>query len=87
MALVGGEAVLYVERGGRGLLTLPALSDPEVLGRALAALPSLVAPNGPYREVRLERVDQGPVGESPLAQGLTGIGFRPSYRGYLLRRS
>ncbi|MGZ8480955.1 MAG: Lhr family helicase, partial [Candidatus Limnocylindria bacterium] len=87
VVLAGGLPALYLERGGRGLLTLPAASDPEVMTRAIAALPSLVAPNGAYRELRLERVDRGPVGESPLAQPLAGIGFRPSYRGYVLRRS
>lgn len=66
---------------------MPAASDPEVLNRAVSALPSLVAPNGPYRELRLERVDRGPVGESALAEALTAIGFRSSYRGYVLRRS
>jgi hypothetical protein len=38
------------------------------------------------RELRIERVDRGPVGESPLAAPLAAAGFRPSYRGYLLRR-
>jgi hypothetical protein len=36
------------------------------------------------RELRLERVDRLPVAESPLAEGLRGIGFRPSYRSWLL---
>ena len=34
--LVDGEAALYVERGARGLLTLPAADDAEVLEAALA---------------------------------------------------
>ena len=37
-------------------------------------------------ELRLERVDRGPVGESRLAELLREAGFRPSFRGYLLRR-
>ncbi|CAN5116186.1 ATP-dependent helicase [soil metagenome] len=86
VVLVDGEAALYLERGGRGLLTLPGGRDPEHMQRAVATLPSLVAPGGPMRELRLERVDRAPVTESPLAEPLRGAGFRPSYRGYVLRR-
>jgi ATP-dependent Lhr-like helicase len=84
VVLVDGAAVLYVERGGRGLLTLPAF-DPERGAQALAALPRLLAPAGPMREMRLERVDRMPPGESPLAPLLTEIGFRSSYRAWVLR--
>jgi hypothetical protein len=38
------------------------------------------------RELRIERVDRGPVVESALAEDLAGAGFRPSYRGWILRR-
>ncbi|HUF06487.1 MAG TPA: DEAD/DEAH box helicase [Candidatus Binatia bacterium] len=86
VVLVDGLAVLYLERGGRGLITLPAARAHEARSRAVAALPSLVAPGGPMRELRIERVDRGPVGESPIAALLAEAGFRPSYRGYLLRR-
>jgi ATP-dependent Lhr-like helicase len=86
VVLVDGRAVLYLERGGRGLLRMPAAAESQVL-RAITALPSLVAPGGPMRELRLERVDRGPVADSPLAGPLRDAGFRPSYRGYLLRRS
>jgi ATP-dependent Lhr-like helicase len=86
VVLVDGRAALYLERGGRGLITLPAASDATVRERAIGVLPSLVATGGPMRELRLERVDRGPVGESSLAEALREAGFRPSYRGYLLRR-
>ncbi len=82
---VGGEAALYVERGGRGLLTLAAADDPEVLSAALAALPVLIAAGGPLRELRLERVNRVPPGESALAEQLRELGFRPTYRSWLLR--
>ena len=87
LVIVDGEAVLYLERGGRGLLRLPAAEDEGHAARAVAALPSLLAPAGPMRELRLERVDRAPVAESPLAEPLREVGFRPSYRGYLLRRT
>jgi ATP-dependent Lhr-like helicase len=85
VVLLGGEAALYVERGGRGLVTLPAMADPEVASLAVAALTRLIGPAGPMREVRLERVDRVPPAESLLAEALRGIGFRPSYRAWLLR--
>jgi ATP-dependent helicase Lhr and Lhr-like helicase len=86
VVVVDGRAALYLERGGRSLLRLPAAADPEVADRAVAVLPVLVAPGGPMRELRLERIDRAPVAESPLAAALTAAGFRPSYRGWILRR-
>jgi ATP-dependent Lhr-like helicase len=83
--LVDGAAVLYVERAGRGLLTLAPFDDDDVGGAALGGLRSLLAPGGPLRELRVERVDRVPVGESPLAERLRAAGFRPTYRAYLLR--
>ncbi|MGH2401476.1 MAG: Lhr family helicase, partial [Candidatus Limnocylindria bacterium] len=86
VVMMDGRPVLYLERGGRGLLTLPGPADSERLERAVAVLPALVAPGGPMRELRIERVDRGPVGESPIAEAIVAAGFRPSYRGYLIRR-
>jgi ATP-dependent Lhr-like helicase len=86
VVLVDGRAVLYLERGGRSLVRLPAAADEALTSRAVAALPRLVALDGPMRELRLERIDRGPVADSPLADALRDAGFRPSYRGYLLRR-
>ncbi|MGH2358218.1 MAG: Lhr family helicase, partial [Candidatus Limnocylindria bacterium] len=83
--LVDGAPALYLERGGRSLFTLPAASDPGVADAAVAALASLLAPAGPWRELRLERVDRLPPRESALAERLTAAGFGPSYRGWLLR--
>jgi hypothetical protein len=53
--------------------------------RAVGALPTLLAPIGPWRELRLERVDRVPPADSPLAEALRGIGFRPTYRGWIRR--
>ena len=80
-----GLAVLYLERGGRSLVSLPPAADAERLERAVTALPSLLGPTGPMRELRIERVDRGPVGESALADLLRRAGFRSSYRGFVLR--
>jgi len=85
VVLVDGEAVLYVERGGRSLVTLPAGDDPEVAVAAIAALAQLVAPIGPMRELVIERIDREPVATSRLAETMRAAGFGPAYRGYLLR--
>ncbi len=82
---VDGVAVLYLERGGKSLLTLPAGDDPELATLAVAALPDLVQPRGPLRELAFERVDRVPPAESGLADALRGVGFRPSYRAWVLR--
>ncbi len=87
VVLVDGEAVLYLERGGRGLLRLPAAADADRARRAVAALPCLVTSGGPMRELRIERVDRAPVAESSLADALREAGFHTSYRGYVLRRA
>jgi ATP-dependent Lhr-like helicase len=87
VVIVDGAAALYLERGGRSLISLPASSDPEVSRRAIAVLTGLVAAGGPMRELRLERVDRVPVADSALAEALREAGFRPGYRGYLLHRT
>ncbi len=85
LVLADGAPALFIERGGRGLVTLPAFADPEIAQLTLAALRGLLAPSGPLRELRLERVDRVPPAESTLAEALRGLGFRPSYRSWLLR--
>jgi ATP-dependent Lhr-like helicase len=85
LVMIDGEAALYVERNGRGLVTLPAMADPGVGSLAVSALRRLLGPSGPLRELRLERVDRVPPAESALAGALQALGFRPSYRSWLLR--
>ena len=85
VVIVDGAAVVYVERQGRGLVTLAPFEDAELRGAALAALPRLVDRGGPLRELMVERVDRVPVAESPWAAELRDAGFRPSYRAYALR--
>jgi ATP-dependent Lhr-like helicase len=84
VVLVDGHAVLYLERGGRSLLSLPAAGDAERMEIAVRELARHVAV-GPMRELRLERVDRLPPAESRLAVTLTSVGFRSTYRGWILR--
>ncbi len=85
VVLVDGAAVLYVERGGKGLLTFPAAEDEEVATLALRALGGLVG-EGRLRELVLARVDGLSLGqEHPWRARLLDAGFVPGYRG-LARR-
>jgi len=81
VALVDGELVLYVEKGGRTLLTFT--DEPALLGRAADAL-ALAARDGALGRLSVERADGEAVLDSPLAQALTAAGFRPSTRGLRL---
>jgi ATP-dependent Lhr-like helicase len=84
VVLVDGEAVLYVDRGGSSLQTLPAFDDPELAAAAAPALRGLVV-DGRVRELVIAKIDGQPVGESPHRQALLDAGFVAGYRGLLLR--
>jgi ATP-dependent Lhr-like helicase len=81
--LTDGELALYVERGGRTLLTFT--DDPDRLGRVADAL-ALAARDGALGRLAVERADGEPVFDSPVARALTDAGFRPTARGLRLRR-
>ncbi len=80
--LVDGRCVLYVERGGRSLLSFT--DDPAVLQPAADAL-ALAVRDGALGRLQVERADGAPVATSPLGEALTGAGFRPTPRGLRLR--
>jgi ATP-dependent Lhr-like helicase len=81
--LVDGELVLYLERGGRALVTWAPFYEPEVGDLALGALATLVR-DGRVRRLQLERIDGVTVDASPHRGRLEGLGFRPGYRGLVL---
>jgi ATP-dependent Lhr-like helicase len=82
VVLADGHLVLYVERGGRTLLSWT--SDPAVLGPAAAALADAVR-GGALGRLTVERADGAAVHDSPLARALESAGFRPTPRGLRLR--
>jgi ATP-dependent Lhr-like helicase len=84
VVLVDGDAVLYLERGGHSLQTLPATDDGEVAGAAVAALRDLVE-SGRVRELVIGRVDGQPVAASGFRPVLEAGGFVAGYRGLALR--
>jgi ATP-dependent Lhr-like helicase len=80
--LVAGQLVLYVERGGKTLLSWTA--DPALLGPATTALAGAVRA-GALGKLTVERADGSGVYDSPLAEALEQAGFRPTPRGLRLR--
>ena len=83
VVLSDGDATLYLERGGRRLITLGAPS-PARLRAALGAVADWVLADR-SRRLLIERVDGVPVRESALSELLVEAGFRDDLRGMLLR--
>ena len=82
VVLSAGELVLYVERGGKTLLSWS--DDPSVLEPCAAALASAVR-DGALGRITVEKADGEAVFDSPLARALEAAGFRPTPRGLRLR--
>jgi len=83
VVLVDGSLTLYVERGGRTLLSWT--DDPERLAPSAAALAAAVR-DGALGRLTVERADGLRAGgDSPLTQALEAAGFRPTPRGLRLR--
>ncbi len=80
--LVDGRCVLYVERGGRTLLSFT--DELDVLQPAADAL-ALAVRDGALGKLSVERADGAPVVTSPLGEALAAAGFRPTPRGLRLR--
>ena len=81
VVLVEGEAVAYLDRSGRSLLTFPKAAGDE---RWIEALAGLVK-DGRLRSLELQRIDGDPALSSPLAPRLREAGFVDGYRGLVLR--
>jgi ATP-dependent Lhr-like helicase len=82
VVLVDGALVLYVERGGRTLLSFT--DDPAALRHAADAL-SVSVRNGALGRLHVETADGERVASSVLGEALELAGFRPSPRGLQLR--
>jgi ATP-dependent helicase Lhr and Lhr-like helicase len=82
VVLTGGEPVLYVERGGRTLLSWS--DDPTALQSAADAL-ALAVREGVLGRLSVERADGTAVVDTPLGQALARAGFHHTPRGLRLR--
>jgi len=74
--------VLYVERGGKTLLSFR--DDEACVGPAADAL-ALAVREGALGKLTVEKADGEPALTSPLGQALETAGFRPTPRGLRLR--
>jgi ATP-dependent helicase Lhr and Lhr-like helicase len=83
VVLLGGEAMLFVERGGRSLVPLRD-SDEAWLRPALAALVEHVKRSG-VKRLAVERFDGEPVAESEIMPLLLEVGFLAGPRRAVLR--
>ena len=83
VVLLGGEAALFVERGGRSLVPLREPDD-TWLRPALAALVDHVKRGGAKR-LAVERFDGRPVGETEVMPLLVEAGFLAGPRRAVLR--
>jgi ATP-dependent Lhr-like helicase len=82
VVLVDGALTLYVERGGKTLLSYG--EDPVLLAPAVAAL-TAAARAGVFGRIEIERVDGAPVRDTPLGAALADAGFSRTYKGLRLR--
>jgi ATP-dependent helicase Lhr and Lhr-like helicase len=78
VVLAGAEPVVYVERGGKALVTLTEPGDPR-LAPSLQALAAFVT-SGRGRKLSLERVDGEPIVGSEWEPLLVELGFRAGPR-------
>ncbi len=82
VVLVDGRVVLYVERGGKTLLSFT--DDTSCVGPAADAL-ALAVRDGALGKLTVEKADGEPALTSPLGLALEQAGFRPTPRGLRLR--
>ncbi|MBT8225217.1 MAG: hypothetical protein HKP61_00280, partial [Dactylosporangium sp.] len=82
VVLIDGSLVLYVERGGRSVLSYTA--DPATLAAAADAL-AVAVRAGALGSLSVERADGESIHASPLHDALRVAGFRPTPRGLRLR--
>ena len=85
VVLVDGELVLYVERGGKTLLT--SSEDPDLLRAAAGALADAVR-RGSLGRITVEKADGGQLlgSDHPVVPALEEAGFHLTPRGLRMRR-
>ncbi|MFB6984020.1 ATP-dependent helicase [Streptomyces scopuliridis] len=84
VVLVDGELTLYMERGGKTLLSWPTDPEDPALRAAAEALAS-AARAGALGTVTVERTNGTPALTSPLGRALESAGFHATPRGLRLR--
>jgi ATP-dependent Lhr-like helicase len=82
VVLVDGALAIYVERGGKTLLTFD--DDPDLIAPAVGSLASAVR-GGALGKLAVERADGAHIHGTPLAEALADAGFHATPRGLRLR--
>jgi ATP-dependent helicase Lhr and Lhr-like helicase len=88
VVLVDGELAVYVERGGRTLLSFDTAADetsPEDFIRIAVEALVLAVRDGWLGRLDVERADGGSILQSPLGNALEAAGFRATPKGLRLR--
>jgi ATP-dependent helicase Lhr and Lhr-like helicase len=83
VVLVGGQAVLYLDKGGKRLVTFPAADEPERMAAAARALAGIAARHR-GRMLRVETIDGEPARGSRYEGALRGADFHSDVRGLTL---
>ncbi|XVQ88332.1 Lhr family helicase [Microbispora siamensis] len=81
VVLVEGALILYVERGGKTLLS----SGPEEDLRPAVQALAVAVKRGALGKLTVERADGTAIADSPLAAALEAAGFHPTPRGLRIR--
>ena len=82
VVLVDGALAMYVERGGKTLLTFD--DDRELIAPAVGSLAAAVR-GGALGKLAVERADGAHIHGTPLAEALADAGFHATPRGLRLR--
>ena len=77
-----GVPLVFVERGGKSLLSFPAAAERHAWATALRG----VIDDGRAR-IEITKIDGDPAGESPLKEALEAAGFNRSYKGWTYQPS
>jgi len=80
VVLFDGEPAVYLERGGRSLVTFP-VADRTEWAPALRAL----VDRGRLRSIEVGKVDGAPITGHPTESSLRDAGFTEGYRGWTYR--
>ncbi|MGI9604394.1 MAG: Lhr family helicase, partial [Acidimicrobiales bacterium] len=76
-----GRPVVFIERGGRSMVTFAAIDDTPGWAAAVAAM----VDRGQVRGFEIGTVDGESVTGTPVAESLQAAGFTPGYRGLTYR--
>jgi len=83
VVLVGGQAVVYLDKGGKRLITFPAAEEPERMATAVRALVGVAARHR-GRMLRVETIDGEPARGSRYEAALREADFHSDVRGLTL---